>query len=151
MLGVLGMAALGSGAAVLRAMVSALQAAWPRCASMSGVGLAAIAMSAAAALTATGLPIVDTMVSVNIVYIASVGVSLFCLLRGKDGDETEDTWVIAAGFLGSVAAFVPTWVGASIPNVELIALLVGLTSATAARVVLHRWHGEPGRRALRRY
>ncbi len=151
MLGVLGMAALGSGAAVLRAMVSALQAAWPRCASMSGVGLAAIAMSVAAALTATGLPIVDTMVSVNIVYIASVGVSLFCLLRGKDGDETEDTWVIAAGFLGSVAAFVPTWVGASIPNVELIALLVGLTSATAARVVLHRWHGEPGRRALRRY
>ncbi len=151
MLGVLGMAALGSGAAVLRAMVSALQAAWPRRASMSGAGLAAIAMSVAAALTATGLPIVDTMVSVNVVYIASVGVSLFCLMRGKDGDETEDTWVIAAGFLGSVAAFVPTWVGASTPNVELIALLVGLTSATAARVVLHRWHGEPGRRALRRY
>ena len=77
-------------------MVSALHAAWPRHASMSGVGLTAIAMAVAAALTATGLPIVDTMVSVNIIYIASVGVSLFCLMRGKDGDEAEDTRVIAA-------------------------------------------------------
>lgn len=151
MLGVLGAAALGSGAAVLRAMVSALQAARPRRTSTSSVGLTAIAMAVATALTATGLPIVDTMVSVNVVYIASVGVSLFCLLRGKEGDEVEDTWVIAAGFLGSVAAFAPTWVGRPIPNVELIALLVGLASATAARMALRRCHGEPGRRAMRRY
>jgi SSS family solute:Na+ symporter len=150
MLGVLGMAALGSGAAVLRAMVSALEAARPRRASTSPIVLAAIAIAVAASLTATGLPIVDTMVSVNVVYIASVGVSLFGLLRGKDGDSVDETWSIAAGFVGAVAAFVPTWAGWSIPNVELIALLVGLASAALARVALHRRHGEPGYRTVRR-
>lgn len=151
MLGVLGMAALGSGAAVLRAMVSALEAARPRQASASPIVLAAIAMAVAAALTATGLPIVDTMVSVNVVYIASVGVSLFGLLRGKDGDPVDETWSIAAGFIGAVAAFIPTWAGWPLPNVELIALLLGLTSAAAARVVLQRRHGEPRYRPVRRY
>ena len=151
MLGVLGMAALGSGAAVLRAMVSALEAARPRRASVSPIALAAIAMVVAAALTATGLPIVDTMVSVNVVYIASVGVSLFGLLRGKDGDQAGETWVIGAGFIGAVAAFTPTWAGWPLPNVELIALLSGLTSAALARVVLHRWHGELGYRPVRRH
>ncbi|MGE0673463.1 MAG: hypothetical protein AB7O64_10425 [Methylibium sp.] len=150
MLGVLGMAALGSGAAVLRAMVSALEAARPRRASTSPVVLAAIAMAVATSLTATGLPIVDTMVSVNVVYIASVGVSLFGLLRGKDGDPVDETLSIAAGFVGAVAAFVPTWAGWPIPNVELIALLVGLASATVVRVALHRRHGEPGYQTVRR-
>lgn len=151
MLGVLGMAALGSGAAVLRAMVSALEAARPHRASVSPIVLAAIAMAVAAALTATGLPIVDTMVSVNIVYIASVGVSLFGLLRGKDGDQVGETWVIRAGFMGAVAAFTPSWAGWPLSNVELIALFLGLTSAAAVRVVLHRRHGEPGYRPVRRY
>lgn len=151
MLGVLGMAALGSGAAVLRAMVSALEAARPRGASASPIVLAAIAMAVAAALTATGLPIVDTMVSVNVVYIASVGVSLFDLLRGKDGDQAGETWVIGAGFIGAVAAFIPTWAGWPLPNVELIVLLLGLTSAAAVRVVLQRRYGEPGYRPVRRY
>jgi SSS family solute:Na+ symporter len=151
MLGVLGMAALGSGAAVLRAMVTALEAAQPRRASVSPIVLAAIAMAVATSLTATGLPIVDTMVSVNVVYIASVGVSLFGLLRGKDGDQEGETWVIGAGFIGAVAAFTPTWAGWPLPNVELIALLVGLMSAAVARVVLHRRHGEPGYRPVRRY
>lgn len=151
MLGVLGMAALGSGAAVLRAMVSALEAARPRRASASPIAMAATAMALAAALTATGLPIVDTMVSVNVVYIASVGVSLFGLLRGKDGDQAGETWVIGAGFIGAVAAFTPTWAGWPLPNVELIALLLGLTSAAAARVVLQRRHGELGYRPVRRH
>jgi SSS family solute:Na+ symporter len=150
MLGVLGMAALGSGAAVLRAMVSALEAALPRRASVLPILLAAIAMAVAAALTATGLPIVDTMVSVNVVYIASVGVSLFGLLRGKDGDQDGETWVIGTGFFGAITAFTPTWAGWPLPNVELIALLVGLTSAAAVRVVLQRRHREPGYRPVRR-
>ena len=34
-------------------------------------------LAVATAVTASGLPIVDTMVSVNVVYIASVGASLF--------------------------------------------------------------------------
>ena len=151
MLGILGVAALGSGAAVLRAMVSALQAAQPRRVSTPPIFLAAIAMAVATAVTASGLPIVDTMVSVNVVYIASVGASLFGLLRTKDGLNVDETWAISAGFFAAVAVYVPTWVGRSIPNVELLALLFGLVSATLARVALHRRHRDLGYRAVRRY
>jgi SSS family solute:Na+ symporter len=105
----------------------------------------------AAAVTASGLPIVDTMVSVNVVYIASVGASLFGLLRGKGGLIVDETWAISAGFFAAVAVYVPTWVGWSIPNVELLALLFGLASATLARVALHRRHRAVGYRAMRRY
>jgi SSS family solute:Na+ symporter len=102
-------------------------------------------------VTASGLPIVDTMVSVNVVYIASVGASLFGLLRGKDGLNVDETWAISAGFFAAVAVYVPTWVDRSIPNVELLALLFGLVSATLARVALHRRHRDLGYRAVRRY
>jgi solute:Na+ symporter, SSS family len=149
MLGVLGVAALGSGAAVLRAMVSALQAARPDGASASPLVLAAIAMAVATALTASDLPIVDTMVSVNVVYIASVGTSLFGLIRDKRGHGVDETWAIAAGFVGAVAVYVPAWLGRSIPNVELLALLVGLASAALVRVLLHRRQGGLGHRSVR--
>lgn len=150
MLGILGVAALGSGAAVLRAMLSALQATRPRGVPASTTLLAAIAMVVAVTLTATGLPIVDTMVSVNVVYIASVGVSLFGLLRGKDGPRIDETWSIAAGFSASVAVYVAIWLGQSIPNVELVVLLVGLAAAAGARAALHRHHGDLGHRAAQR-
>lgn len=150
MLGVLGIAALGSGAAVLRAMVSALQAAQPRRASVSPLALVAIAMGVSAALTATGLPIVETMVSVNVVYIASVGVSLFGLLRGRVGSGVDETWVIAAGFLTALAVYLPTWLGWPIANVELIALVGGLASAALVRLALHRRHGDRVYLAARR-
>ena len=97
MLGILGAAALGSGAAVLRAMVSALQAAELGRTSVSPLALAGTAMAVAAALTGSGLSIVETMVSVNIVYIASVGASLVALLRGERAQNIDETWVIAAG------------------------------------------------------
>jgi SSS family solute:Na+ symporter len=149
MLGVLGVAALGSGAAVLRAMVSGLQAARPDGASASPLVLAAIAMAVATALTASDLPIVDTMVSVNVVYIASVGASLFGLIRDKSGHAVDETSAIAAGFVGAVAVYVPAWLGHSIPNVELLALLVGLASAAVVRALLHRRQGGLGHRSVR--
>jgi len=138
MLGALCVAALGSGGAVLRAMVSALQAAGPRRLWMTPLVPASIAMAVAATLTASGLPIVDTMVSVNVVYIASVGVSLYGFLRGRHGHQVNEAWVIATGFLVALAVFVVTWLGWPIPNRELVSLLAGLASATVARAALHR-------------
>jgi solute:Na+ symporter, SSS family len=150
MLGILGAAALGSGAAVLRAMVSALEAALPRGVPVSPNLLAGGAMGLAVTLTASGLPIVDTMVSVNVVYIASVGVGLLGLLREKDGPKVDETWSIAAGFSGSVAVYMVAWLGQTIPNAELVALVVGLASAAGVRVALHRCHGDLGHRAAHR-
>jgi solute:Na+ symporter, SSS family len=138
MLAMLGIAALGSGAAILRAMVSALQSAQARHAAARPAALAGVALGLATALTASGLPIVDTMVSVNVVYIASVGVSLVGLLRGTEARGVDDTWVIAAGFAAAVAVYLAAGLGVPIPNVELVALVAGLATATAARVALRR-------------
>lgn len=150
MLAILGVAALGSGAAVLRAMVSALEAAQSSRVSMPPLALAAVALCAAMGLAASGLPIVDTMVSVNVVYIASVGVSLFGLLRGADGHSVDETWVIAAGFSGAVLAYLATRLGWVIPNVELVALFAGLTCAALTRAALRRREGGLACRTARR-
>ena len=104
----------------------------------------------AAGLTASGLSIVDTMVSVNVVYIASVGPSLFGLLRGKDGQGVDETWSIAAGFFAALSVFITTWLGWTVANVELLALVIGLSSATLARVALHRRHADFGYWVARR-
>ena len=90
--------------------------------------------------TVTGLPIVDTMVSVNVVYIASVGVSLVVLLRGGPTALPDETWVIGAGFLGSVAAYLFAWVAGSPSGAELTALATGLVAATLVRLALGRRH-----------
>ncbi|MBQ0933571.1 hypothetical protein KAK07_22880 [Ideonella sp. 4Y16] len=151
MLTMLGMAALGSGAAVLRAMVSALQAAQVRHVPRSSWPMATLALTVATALTAAGWPIVDTMVSVNVVYIASVGISLVGLLRHEAGQPVDEIWVIAAGCVGSVTVFAAGALGGAVPNVEGVALLVGLASAAAVRMALQRAHWVPGYRTVRRH
>lgn len=140
MLAMLGLAALGSGAAILRAMESALESAQTGVTSCRPLTLAIVALGFALALTMTGLPIVDTMVSVNVVYIASVGVSLVVLLRGGPTALPDETWVIGAGFLGSVAAYLFAWVAGSPSGAELTALATGLVAATLVRLALGRRH-----------
>lgn len=140
MLGMLGLAALGSGAAILRAMVSALESAQTGVTSCRPLTLALVALGFAVALTMTGLPIVDTMVSVNVVYIASVGVSLVALLRVGSTALADETWVIGAGFAGSVAAHLFAWIAGSPSGAELPALATGLVAATLVRLALGRRH-----------
>jgi SSS family solute:Na+ symporter len=149
MLGVLGLAALGSGAAVLRAMVSALQAAQVARASLPPLVLAGMAMAAATALTVSDLSIVDTMVSVNVVYIASVGTSLCASLRRKRERAVDESWVIAAGFVASLIVYAATWLGWRLANVELLALVAGSTSAVLTRLALHRPHQDATHRTMR--
>jgi SSS family solute:Na+ symporter len=138
MLGLLGIAALGCGAAILRAMVSALQSAQAGVGPRRTLPLAVVALGLAAALTASGLPIVDTMVSVNVVYVASVGVSLAGLLRQREARGVDETWVIAPGFAGAVAVHVAAWLGAPVAHTELVALTTGLAAAALTRAALGR-------------
>lgn len=140
MLAMLGLAALGSGAAILRAMESALESAQTGVTSCRPLTLALVALGFALALTMTGLPIVDTMVSVNVVYIASVGVSLVALLRGGPTAHPDETWVIGAGFVGSVAAYLFAWIAGSIAGAELTALATGMVAATLVRLALGSRH-----------
>ncbi len=138
MLAMLGVAALGSGAAILRAMVSALDSVQAGRMCLRPTALALIALGGATALTMSGLPIVDTMVSVNVVYIASVGVSLVGLLHDEPEQRVDETWVISAGFTGSIAVYLLTWIGGPIANAELLSLIVGLAAAMLARIILGR-------------
>lgn len=138
MLAMLGVAALGSGAAILRAMVSALQSAQASAATYRPATLAATALAVATALTASGLPIVDTMVSVNVIYIASVGVSLVGLLHLRYQRRFDETWVIGAGFVASVGSYLAGWLAGPMANAELLALVVGLAAAAVVRLVLGR-------------
>lgn len=138
MLAILGVAALGSGAAVLRAMVAALESAQAGITATRPLALAVIALGLAAALTASGLPIVDTMVSVNVIYIASIGVSLVGLLRGSGERHGDETWVMAMGFVASVSIHLASWLGWEMPNVEMASLVAGLGSALLTRMALSR-------------
>jgi solute:Na+ symporter, SSS family len=138
MLAMLGVAALGSGAAILRAMESALDSAQVNLLSFRPTALALMALGSATALTLSGLPIVDTMVSVNVVYIASVGVSLVALLRDGPEQRAGETSVLGAGFAGSVAVYLFAWLAGPFPNPELLSLVTGLTSAMLARITLGR-------------
>lgn len=138
MLAMLGIAALGSGAAILRAMVSALESAQADFGTYRPASLAGAALGAATALTASELPIVDTMVSVNVVYIASVGMSLVGLLRTRRSLRLDETWVIGAGFSTSAGVYLVGWLGDPIANAELLALTVGLASAAITRLALSR-------------
>jgi len=119
-------------------MVSALDSAQAGRMFLRPTALALIALGGATALTMSGLPIVDTMVSVNVVYIASVGVSLVGLLRDEPEQHVDETWVISAGFTASIAVYLLTWIGGPISNAELLSLSVGLASAMLARIILGR-------------
>jgi SSS family solute:Na+ symporter len=130
-------------------MVSALQAAQVARASLPPLVLAGMAMAAATALTVSDLSIVDTMVSVNVVYIASVGTSLCASLRRKRERAVDESWVIAAGFVASLIVYAATWLGWRLANVELLALVAGSTSAVLTRLALHRPHQDATHRTMR--
>lgn len=120
-------AALGSGAAVLRAMTVALVCAAPASVRQSEAFLALLSLGLGAALAARGQGIVDTMVSVNVVYIASIAVCLVAMLGGYDLPSQHAQIVMAAGFGVSAAAYAVGWAGwKRTGDVDLVALLAGL-------------------------
>ena len=124
-------AALGSGAAILRAMTSALESSVPSRCGHPALGLCALALGGAAA--SMGIGIIDTMVSVNVLYIASTGWVFFRLLRG--GSRSNGCAAIpamAVGFLGSSLVLVAGTLGLLTLNADMTALAVGVCASIAA-------------------
>ena len=119
-------AALGSGAAIVRAMTSALASVAPHKRHESHPGLAVVAIAIGAVVAARGQGIVDTMVSVNIIYIASIGVTFAVLLRGAVMPAAHAGAIVAAGFLVSFAAYLAGWAGWLGENADTISLGCGL-------------------------
>lgn len=126
MLIALSAAALGSGAAILRAMTSALASAAPRRPSATHPGLALLALALGAVVAGRGQGIVDTMVSVNVVYIASIAVCFAALLRGASMTPLHAGAIMAAGFSASLAVYLAGWAGWLAEDADIVSLACGL-------------------------
>lgn len=144
MLAALVAAALGSGAAILRAMTSALASTLPGRQWQRHPALGGVALAIGAALAARGQGIVDTMVSINLVYIASVAVPFVALVLGIRLAPCEALLIMGAGFAGSAVAYGLGWVGWFGANADLMSLLAGLgVSGLAAATCILRKRTSP--------
>lgn len=123
-------AALGSGAAVLRAMTDALHAASDR-SSTNSPALAVIALAMAGALAAQGQSIIATMVSVNIVYIGSIATLFGAMLFGHRILAWQAKTVIGAGFSAASCIYLGAAVVAVADSVDTLALGAGVLTSTA--------------------
>ena len=136
MLVALSTAALGSGAAILRAMASALASALPTTAADRPAARALAALGLGAAVASRGQGIVDTMVSVNVVYIASIAICLVALLRGTVLSPRHAATIMATGFAASVAVYAAGWMGWLAGDADVISLVAGLGASAVVAAAL---------------
>lgn len=124
-------AAMGSGAAITRAMTDALRSAagGSRLAKPPVLSVAALGM--AFMLTVRGQGIIPTMVSVNVIYIASIAVVFMALLKGRTLTTAQAAGVMGAGFATSAAIYVGSWVTLASWDTDLTSLIGGLVASSA--------------------
>ncbi len=145
MLAALSLAALGAGAAILRAMTDALACTASGRRSASHPVFAMISLSTSALLATRDQGIVDTMVSVNVIYIASIGVCFATMVTGIVIPAPHARWIMAVGFAGSVAVFLVGWLGNHGDGTDVISLVFGCSLSAAValwfRVAAGGWTG----------
>lgn len=136
MLVALSLAALGSGAAILRAMTDALVSAVPAGRLSRRSVLAVIALALGAALAARDQGIIDTMVSVNVVYIASIAVAFLALMIGTPLPARHAIATVTTGFGLSLLIQLSAWSGWDVGQTDIVALAVGLLGSLTASLLL---------------
>ena len=145
MLVALSLAALGAGAAILRAMTDALACAASGRRSASHPVFAVIALGASALLASRDQGIVDTMVSVNVVYIASIGVCFAAMVTGIVIPPQHARWIMAVGFTSSIVVYLVGWLGNHGEGADVVSLVLGcfLSAAIALwfRLAAGGWSG----------
>jgi solute:Na+ symporter, SSS family len=122
-------AALGSGAAVLRAMSSALSSAAPGQRASDDAALGVVALALGAFLAARGEGIVDTMVSVNVIYIASIGCVFWHLLNGRPLPPPQALRSMTGGFCVAVGAYAAGEIGWPGGDPDTLALALGTVAS----------------------
>lgn len=125
LMGLLG-AALGSGAAILRAMTSAFETAADIPASKQQLWSSVLVLYVGAALATRGQTIVATMVSVNVIYIASIAITFGFLITGQPLPAQSAVWVVSSGFIASTAVYALGFGGVISGDVDLLSLFAGL-------------------------
>lgn len=129
MLATLGIAALGAAAAITRAMVSALGTVVAGSSPARDRALPAVVLLLGALLAARGQAIIDTMVSVNVIYIASVAVPFVMLFTGRRLAPAVVPAAVAAGFLAALSVYVVGWWGGMGTNVDAKSLAAGVVAS----------------------
>lgn len=132
LLAALSTAALGSGAAIVRAMACAMVAAAPGARDTNHLGWSIAALAAGGLLAARGQGIVETMVSVNVVYLASVGWLFVLLLRGTTLPAIQAGLVMGSGLAASGAAYLAGWAGWFEGDADTVSLVGGLGASAVA-------------------
>jgi len=82
-------------------------------------------------LTVRGQGIIPTMVSVNVIYIASIAVVFMALLKGRTLTTAQAAGVMGAGFATSAAIYVGSWVTLASWDTDLTSLIGGLVASSA--------------------
>jgi solute:Na+ symporter, SSS family len=107
--------------------------------------LIALSLAALGAGAAILRAMAEAMVSVNVVYIASVGVCFVAMVTGVVIPPRHARWIMALGFAASVAVYLVGWLGNHGEDADVISLVLGcLLSAGAAlwfRVAVGGWSG----------
>lgn len=124
-------AALGSGAAITRAMSEALNSATQDIRLFSGVRTNLVALGIATALASRGQGIVATMVSVNVIYIGSIAMVFTALLANWKLTASQASLIMGTGFLGSSGVYLAAWAGIRFQDGDLASLLAGLTASVS--------------------
>lgn len=135
MLLALSLAALGSGAAILRAMGSALSATLPKRYASQPWMASTMALFLGALLATREQGIVETMVSVNIIYLASLGVCFAALLANIRLSPAEARSTMAAGLVVSGGIYVASWMGLLDDRTDTLSLILGLLASASVAVV----------------
>lgn len=126
MLIALSIAALGSGAAVLRAMASAMSASLPARWGSHGWLAQGLSLLIGAILASRDQGIVEAMVSVNIIYLASIGVCFVALLAKISLPAHHARATMLAGLGVSVGVYLAGWTGLMGPQADSVSLLAGV-------------------------
>ena len=129
-------AALGSGAAITRAMADALSSAAGGTKPTSSPWTGIVALGIATALTLRGQGIVATMVSVNVIYIGSIAVVFAALLAGWRLTTSQASLVMGSGFVASLGVYLASWTGVHFSDAVLASLIAGLAASAVMALTL---------------
>jgi SSS family solute:Na+ symporter len=120
-------AALGSAAAIVRAMSSATFSVMGSERRPFAVHLAMVLLGGL--IASRGQAIIDTMVALNMVFLGAIGVVFVSLLTGWQ-IPAQGAWLaMLAGFTASLIGYLLGWVGLTTLDADLLSLVAGLLAS----------------------
>lgn len=126
-LAVLLTAALGSAAAIVRAMTSAMQSALGRERPSVAIHLSMVLLGGM--IASRGQAIVDTMVALNMVYLGAIGVVFVALFTPWHIPPRCAWWAMQAGWTASTVAYLFGWAGLTAWDADVLSLVTGVLAS----------------------